>query len=109
MGRRGGTVVTKVKITVLQRLIHQDLIDAFMEPDVVTRPCPRFADGQEFIVEDHPGPEFCEAAWNDIYKAYLTLASGGSFAPWMNRDDTAVVCCSDGIRPVFFKLERVAG
>ncbi len=97
----------KCKITVLKRLVHQDLVDEYMEPGAVTRPCPHFTEGQEFIVDDHPGQDFCDAAWNDIYKAYLTLISGGSFRPWMKEDNTFIACCSDGVRPVFFKLERI--
>jgi uncharacterized repeat protein (TIGR04076 family) len=97
----------KVKITVLRRIVHQDLIDEYMEPGVVTRPCPHFVDGQEFIVEDHPDESFCNAAWNDIYKAYLVLARRGNFSPWMKDEDTMIVRCSDGIRPVVFKLERI--
>ncbi len=97
----------KCKITVLKRLLYQDLIDEYMEPGVVTRPCPHFTEGQEFIIDDHPDESFCNAAWNDIYKAYLALMSGGSFSPWMKEDGTFIACCSDGIRPVFFKLERI--
>ena len=97
----------KCKITVLKRLVRQDLVDAYMEPGTVTQPCPHFTEGQEFIVDGDPGPDFCNAAWNDIYKAYLVLAHGGSFCPWMKEADTYVACCSDGVRPVFFKLERI--
>ena len=97
----------KCKITVLKRMVHQDLVDEYMEPGAATLPCPHFTEGQEFIVDDQPGQGFCDAAWNDIYKAYVTLMQGGSFAPWMKDDHTMIVCCSDGIRPVVFKLERI--
>ena len=97
----------KCKITVLKRIVHQDLVDAYMEPGAATLPCPHFVEGQEFVVQDQPGPDFCDAAWNDIYKAYVALMQGGSFAPWMKDDHTMIVCCSDGIRPVVFKLERM--
>jgi len=96
------------KITVLKRVVHQDLVDKYMEPGAATLPCPHFREGQEFVFDDHPGEDFCQAAWNDIYKAYVALKTGGSFAPWMKTDNTLIVCCSDGIRPVFFKLERLA-
>jgi uncharacterized repeat protein (TIGR04076 family) len=95
------------KITVLKRIVHKDLVEEYMEPGAVTRPCPHFVEGQEFIVDEHPGEDFCDAAWNDIYKAYLTLISGGDFSPWMKEDNTFIACCSDGVRPVFFKLERI--
>lgn len=104
--------MSKCKITVLKRIVHQDLIDEFMEPGAATVPCPHFIEGQEFIVDDYPvgdypGEGFCDAAWNDIYKATLTMAQGGSFSPWMKNDNTMIVCCSDGIRPVVFEIERI--
>jgi uncharacterized repeat protein (TIGR04076 family) len=97
----------KCRITVLKRIVHQDLVDAYMEPGAATLPCPWFVEGQEFIVGDDPVPDFCNAAWNDIYKAYVTLMHGGSFTPWMKQGNTVIACCSDGIRPVIFKLERL--
>jgi uncharacterized repeat protein (TIGR04076 family) len=37
----------------------------------------------------------------------LTLASGGNF-PWINRPGTVIAGCPDYLRPVLFKVERVA-
>jgi len=31
---------------------------------------------------------------------------GGDF-PWMRQRGTMITCCTDGLRPVVFKLERV--
>ena len=97
----------KCKITVLRRIVHRDLIDEYMEPDAATVPCPHFAEGQEFVFQGQPDESFCDAAWNDIYKDYATLMQGGSFSPWMKEEDVVIACCSDGIRPVVFKLERL--
>jgi uncharacterized repeat protein (TIGR04076 family) len=96
----------KVKITVLKRMFNQDLADEYCQPG--TALCPRFFEGQEFIVEGLTQPEgFCDWAWNDIHKCYLTLLFGGSFSRWMKADKNIVACCTDGIRPVVFNLERI--
>jgi len=34
------------------------------------------------------------------------LAFGGDF-PWFKEKGIAISCCSDGLRPVVFKLERI--
>lgn len=97
----------KCRITVLRKDFDQELADEYCQPG--QSPCSYFAEGEEFIVDTHPGEGFCDAAWNDIYKAYATLMRGGSFSPWMKDDNTLIVCCSDAIRPVTFKLERIEG
>ncbi len=96
----------KMKITVLKRMFNQDLADEYCQPD--TELCPRFTEGQEFTVEGLKQPEgFCDWAWNDIHKCYMTLLFGGGFTPWMKDDNNIIACCTDGIRPVVFNLERI--
>ena len=96
----------KIKITVLKRTFNQELADAYCKQD--TEPCPGFADGQEFIVDGLTKPEgFCDWAWNDIHKCYMTLMFGGNFSNWMKADNNIIACCTDGIRPVIFNLERL--
>ena len=95
------------KIKVLKRMVHQDLIDEYSGTDI-SAPCPHFTEGQEFTVERGRRPaEFCDAAWNDIHKVFLTLRSGGNFAEWMKDPDTAITCCTDGYRMVVFELRRL--
>ena len=98
-----------VKITVLRKMANQDLVDEFCEADVVV-PCPRFTEGQEFIVvEGGRKPEdFCDAAWHDIHKSYRVIRHGGNFEGWMKGDGTIIACCSDGLRPVVFELKRIS-
>jgi len=71
---------------------------------------PYFAEGDEFVVE-HIGvrPEgfFCDWAWNDIHKLLLAMQLGGDFSPWMKDERTFIACCTDGVKPVVFKLERI--
>ncbi len=68
--------------------------------------CPRFTEGQEFIVEKDPGEGFCNWAWKDIRKAYVSLMDGES-RPGAQDENTIIVRCRDIVRPVFFKLERL--
>ena len=96
----------KIKITVLRRMFNQDYADEYCQPG--TQLCTAFSDGQEFIVESLDKPDgFCGWAWDDIHKYFLTLRCGGSFQPWMKAEDNIIACCTDGIRPVVFNLERI--
>jgi uncharacterized repeat protein (TIGR04076 family) len=49
---------------------------------------------------------FCASAWNAVYTAVRTLSFGGNL-PWYRERGVAVECCTDGLRPVVFKLERI--
>jgi uncharacterized repeat protein (TIGR04076 family) len=94
------------KITVLKRTIHQDLADEYLEGDI--GPCDRFQDGQEFVLENSVAPPggFCPWAWADIRSVILTIVSGGNL-PWASKPGVDIACCSDGCRPVIFKVERI--
>jgi uncharacterized repeat protein (TIGR04076 family) len=100
----------KVKITVLKRVDPSVIFDG----DVPNVPgtdrrfeaCPAFGDDQEFVVENGRKPEgFCIWAWNDLFKSVSVLYFGGNF-PWAE-EGKVIACCTDGIRPVSFRLERV--
>lgn len=94
-----------VRITVLRRLQHRDLLG--QHADSIWEPCERLSEGQEFVSENANMPAgFCTWAWADIQKYVLTLARGGNFLGL--RPGTFVTCCTDGFRPVLFKLERTA-
>jgi uncharacterized repeat protein (TIGR04076 family) len=98
---------SKVKITILKKLSSRDIFGDNPPLGQATEACGQFDVGQEFIVgEDGGMPEgFCHWAWNDIYKVVTTLMFGGSF---FEKKDTPIVrCCTDGLRPVIFKLERI--
>jgi len=51
-------------------------------------------------------PDFCSWAWADIQRDVAHLALGGDF-PWMKQRGTMITCCTDGLRPVVFRLERI--
>lgn len=108
----------KVKVTVLRRFTPSEvfetspvtLLDLGLEKGKPTRgtwlkACEVFRENQEFIVEDGNMPRgFCTSAWQTLYCNYRTLAYGGTF-PF--RGNIAINCCTDGLRPVVFKLERI--
>ena len=99
--------MAKLRITVLKRMFNQDLADTYSTPG--TEVCGRFEDGQQFIVEGLDQPAgFCAWAWNDIHKAVLTLQKEGTFKSFMRADNNIIACCTDGIRPVVFNVERIA-
>lgn len=98
------------KIAVLKTLFHQDLADEYRHPDDHKGPCPLFTEGQEFTVEyliERPEDFACDWAWDDIHKVLVVLMLRGSFGPWMKDPNTFVTCCTDGIKPVVFKVERI--
>lgn len=94
----------EVKITVLKRLRHEDLLQRHATH--IWEPCERLREGQEFVSRSANMPDgFCSWAWTDIQKYVLTLARGGNLIGSL--PGRTVACCSDGFRPVIFLLERV--
>jgi len=98
------------KITVLKSDINQDLVNEYCKIDVSV--CPIFSVGDEFVTGFDKPDGFCSWAWNDIYKFVVVLLSSGNFSKnhfegWMKDDDIMIACCTDAIRPVTFKIERI--
>lgn len=102
----------KVKITVFRRVDPSVIFDG----DVPNKPgtdepytkCTAFEEGQEYISENGEKPEgFCSWAWRDIYKDLSVLNFGGNFWPGWMKEGEMLTCCTDGVRPVSFKLERI--
>lgn len=92
-----------VRITVMKKLFHADLVkDCASNPELWT-PCSHFEVGDVFVTDinrpwDMPDG-FCAWAWSDIQKLVYGMARGGQ--------DVFVTCCTDGYRPVVFKLEKI--
>jgi uncharacterized repeat protein (TIGR04076 family) len=111
-------MVSNVKITVLRRMSNPDLIEEYApENESDWRVCEHFLEGQEFVVDVKARQEFmvdmdtvpkgfCVWAWAAIEKDVSVLALGGN-APWLRKEGTMISCCTDGLRPVVFKLERI--
>lgn len=94
-----------VKITVLKRSIFPNVVDEYSPWN--TGPCDMFHDGQEFVVDSdiRPPEGFCAWAYSDIQKYIMLLRLDGN--PRLKHEGTAIACCTDGFRPVVFKIERV--
>ena len=103
--------MTKCKITVLKRTLNNELAEEYCNDKVGQ--CPHLEDGQVFICENMEKPEgLCDWAWHDINSVVVAFAAGGDFAGdifdgWMKDRNTMITCCTDGIRPVIFKVERI--
>lgn len=105
----------RCRITVLKTMVNQDLIDEYLSKgfkkiykDKGFGPCDRFEVGQEFIVErpDVMPDNFCAWAWTDIHRDLLAVLYGANL-PWIEEEARAIACCTDGLRPVVFRLERI--
>lgn len=97
----------KCKITVLKRMLNPELAQEYRQDEVQL--CEFFEEGQEFIIDGWSGPPdgFCDWAWYDIQRIFVALMSGGTFGPAMKNERSQIMCCTDGFRPVVFKLERI--
>lgn len=96
-----------VKITVAKKLptheIFKEYADVEMQPT-----CNVMQDGKEYTSKGMSMPEgFCSWAWSDIQRDVVHLAMGGDF-PWIKKKGFMISCCTDGLRPVVFKLERIS-
>ena len=98
------------KITVLKTNYFEDLAEEYRRPDVHQGPCPFFKVGDEFIVNylTEKSADFnCDWAWHDIHKILMTLMTNGDFGTWMKNKNNFITCCTDGVKPVVFKIERL--
>ena len=81
----------KVRITVMKRTVHQDLIDRFELPQ--DNPC-EMEIGKSFIAE---GP----------FVIGLENGEQGFYGDWMKDPRSAMLSCNDGFRPVSFLVEAI--
>ena len=93
----------RVRITVLKKYFHADFVAKYAAAPERWTECSHFEVGQEFLTSREAPwvmPEgFCGWAWADIQKLVYGMARGGQ--------NVFVTCCTDGYRPVIFKLEKV--
>ena len=99
----------KLKITVLKKLNGEEIYGKKL-PLTPKYPlvCGLFEEGKEFIVEDTGKmPEgFCPWAWNDLARMVDHLQFDGDYS-FYEEKGVALACCTDAVRPVIFKLERL--
>jgi len=98
--------MTRARVTVIKKAFHQDIIDRYLphlrgEAEI----CPMFEEGQTFEIEGPFGTKpdgFCDWAWSDIRKVVALTMMGANPTP-----GTEFTCCSDGLRPVTFRIQRI--
>ena len=95
-----------IKITVVAKLKPGEVFAELAAEDV--KPvCDAVETGKEYLSKGMAMSEgFCSWAWADIQRDVAHLALGGDFR-WINKPGSMVSCCTDGLRPVVFKLERL--
>ncbi|UCD97296.1 MAG: TIGR04076 family protein [Candidatus Bathyarchaeota archaeon] len=94
-------------MTVLKRFHPSDVLKESPATSHATEACGLFSEGQIFLVENLKMPDgFCTSAWVSMYANVRLLSFGGDL-PWIKEKGVAINCCTDGLRPVIFKLERI--
>ncbi len=125
----------KVKVTVIDKKLYPELQEKYCS-DPTVGACGVYNVGDEFVFERYGtaddfwhgglntlrqtnaensertagGRNFphCSEAWDAISRYIYTGLQGGSIMRrWMNDDRIMIACCSDGTRPVIFKIERL--
>lgn len=97
----------KVQITVLKKHFFQELADEYLHNSDSVQSCPILDEGMKFIYEGGANMPngFCPWAWIDIYKTVSAISFGATFSSWYNKKNMSIECCTDGVRPVIFKIE----
>ncbi len=100
----------KIRITVVQRELYPDLVEAYGSPSMKEKGLPRcqtFEDGQVFEIEGSlVMPEgFCSWAWADLQRDFAMMLFG---PPDYWKDQPFLVCCTDGFRPVVFRIDHIS-
>lgn len=98
------------KIQVLRKECFYDLQSRYLD-DPETGPCPQFQCGQEIIVthenikEFEKGNNFCPKAWSCIRRhVHDALGNSANTCGISHNEKSTIACCSDGTRPVIFKI-----
>ena len=124
----------KVKVPVIDKKLYPELQEQYCA-DPAAGACPCYNVGDEFLFvrdggTDHfwscglntlvrtsadpdtvaggPKRPHCSEAWDAIARyVYAGLQGGSIMRGWMREENTMIACCSDGTRPVIFKIERI--
>lgn len=124
----------KVRVTVLDKKCYPELQEKYCaDPKSGSCPCYNVGDVFEFYREDGkddfwkmglntlvhtegdpdtvaggPKKPFCSELWDAINRYIYTGLQGGSIMKGgMAKENEMITCCSDGTRPVIFKIERI--
>lgn len=101
--------MNSVRITVLKREFYPELAEEYLREGAAVGPCPLHVVGDTYLYTGGAEkPEgLCPWAWTELYNSLSTLYFGGVENEWYRSGGTRICCCTDGIRPVVFKLELV--
>ena len=97
----------KIKITVMKKVCHKDLIDRYENP--IENACD-MVEGAVFIADGWKRPAgLCESAWESMSPFVLGLSHGAEdfYEGWMKNKKSAMISCNDGFRPVSFLIETL--
>ena len=100
--------MTKLKVTVVRCFTNEEIFgdEVPNHLDSSISPCQQYYPGQVFIMESLDRPEgFCNWAYDDIYRDMAHLWMDGDFP--VGKPGTMFSSCTDGKKPVVFKLERI--
>ncbi len=100
--------MAKCSIEVIKKTVNKDIQDMYANTDIVDGECTWFQVGDKFIYEQGGTfPEgFCPWAWADLHREIEGTCLGADFH-WVKGDGTMISCCTDGFRPVVFRIQRI--
>ena len=99
--------MSKVKITAIRKVRHEDLIQLYENP--IEHACD-VKEGQSWVSANGECPHgLCPEAWKSMREFVQALANGEGnfFDGWMKNPKSAMISCNDGFRPVSFLLEAL--
>ena len=123
----------KVRLTVIDKKLYPELQAQYCA-DPQAGMCPCYQVGDTFLFERYGGADdfwhiglntlkqtvhtadgtaggafpHCSEAWDAISRyIYTGLQGGAIMRGWMQDERVMIACCSDGTRPVIFKIERL--
>ncbi len=97
-----------VKITVIKKEFYSEFAEEYLADGKAAGPCPILNVGDEFIYEGgaQMPAGFCPWAWIDLYRGISMLSAEG-ITPWYRKNGSQILCCTDGVRPVVFRVEAI--
>lgn len=98
----------QVKIKVIKKMLNKELADVYGVEGLGA--CSKFYEGQVFYAGYSKPEGLCDEAWSAMQKYVFAILNGASNVQfyegkWLKESGVAICSCSDGIRPVIFKLE----
>lgn len=97
----------KIKITVMKKVCHSDLIEKYENP--IEHSCDMQV-GQVFYTDAQKKPDgLCQSAWDSLSPFVMALSYGAEdiYDGWMKNKCSAMISCNDGFRPVSFLIEAL--